>query len=768
MRRFLASLRARRFLVDGVVEGLIALPVLVTLRYVGWAGRAPVAALVGSLVVGSALGNEALHRRFGGSQFDRYVQPRLALHVASAGAIVYLTGWGPVLAPAFVILLTLHLKWGAAAGVWRPMLLWSLLGVAGGQTAIAMGWVYSYVPLPGAHGMAILSALVLAVVMRLIGVTSEDREREVAERERQAAERDRAEQALQDSEQRFRALAHHASDVIVVTDRTGTGAPTYVSPSVERITGYTVSAFLAADRRALLHPADRSAMDTARAAVMAQPDGESRLELRFMHTDGQWHWHEVIMRNLADEPTVGGLVITFRDVTERRTLEEQIRHQAFHDSLTGLANRALFLNRLEHALTAQQRSGSPLALMLIDLDDFKAVNDSLGHLTGDELIVEVARSLSASVRPGDTVARLGGDEFAVLLEGLPTREHVNDCATRTLAALKRDFQLGDHRLPMTASIGVAVGAMDTGTAEELLRNADVAMYVAKAQGKGCFAVFEPGMHLAVHDRLQLKADLACALAAGDQMHLDYQPIVELATGCIVGVEALVRWNHPSRGRLEPDDFIPLAEESGLIIPLGRWVLTAACQQLASWRRRHRDLDGLYLSVNVSTGQLESLTLVEDVCVALRDTDVTPASLVIEITESALVRDMHLAERVLGELKVLGVRIAIDDFGTGHASFRYLQRFPVDLIKIDRCFVAGLGTDPHQAYFAEAMIKLAQGLKLGTIAEGVETPEDVSILRDLGCSQAQGFIFARPDSPETIEAILTGALEAFRVAAAATG
>jgi diguanylate cyclase (GGDEF)-like protein len=252
--------------------------------------------------------------------------------------------------------------------------------------------------------------------------------------------------------------------------------------------------------------------------------------LRFKHTDDQWHWHEMVVRNLADEPAVGGLVINFRDVTERRTLEQQIRHLAFHDSLTGLANRALFLNRLEHALAAQQRNGSLLAVMIVDLDDFKAVNDSLGHPTGDELIIEVAKSLCSCVRAVDTVARLGGDEFAILLEALPTLQHVNDWGARVLASLKREFELGDRRLPATASIGIAVGT--TGTTEELVRDADVAMYVAKAQGKGRFVVFEPGMALAVCEDVQRRPDLAAALAPGDQMQLDYQPVAAVSNASL--------------------------------------------------------------------------------------------------------------------------------------------------------------------------------------------------------------------------------------------
>jgi diguanylate cyclase (GGDEF)-like protein/PAS domain S-box-containing protein len=592
----------RALLVDSVVEGIFAIPVLITLRYFGWAGRAPAGVLVGCLIVAAVLGLEAVHHRVGGPGLQRHVHLRVATSVGATAAFLYVTGWGPMLAPAFAVLFSLHVKWGAPARVWRPMLGWSLAAVACGQAATAMGWLYSYVPGPQVHGLATLSALLLVMVLRVLGMTSEAHEREVARRELHIAARDRAERALQQNEQRFRALVHNSTDVIMITDVQG--IPTYVSPSLKRITGHDSTSVEGVDRRSLVHAADHAAMDAARESVAADPGAESRVEIRILHADGTWHWHEVLLRNVFDEPAVAGIVVNFRDVTERRELEQQIRHQAFHDSLTGLANRALFMDRLEHALAAQHRSGVPLAVMLIDLDDFKSVNDSLGHFTGDQLIIEVAAGLRGATRPGDTVARLGGDEFAVLLADVPTHTQVTECANRVLAALKREFRAGEHRLPVTASIGVAVSTTATGTPEELLRNADVAMYVAKAQGKGCVELFKPGMHVAVQDRLQLKSDLAGALAAGDQLHLDYQPIVELATHRPLGVEALVRWRHPVRGVLHPDQFIPLAEESGLIVPLGRAVLTAACEQFADWRRRHPELGHLYLSVNVSPGQLD--------------------------------------------------------------------------------------------------------------------------------------------------------------------
>jgi diguanylate cyclase (GGDEF)-like protein/PAS domain S-box-containing protein len=732
-------------------ESLLVIPVFLILRQFHLAGHAPLWLLLATAALGAVPGSEDLQRALGGPRLDRRLHLRLAAHILIATAAVYLIGWGPVMAPAYAVVLAQHLKWGAPARVWRPMLAWSLAGVAAGQLAVQAGWIYSYIPVPRAHGLAMCSTVTLVMVMRLLGMTSEAREREARERERQEAERARAEDALRDSERRFRALVQNSTDVVIVTDTRG--VPTYVSPSSERVTGYPPSALLGIEPRDLIHPDDIGTVDAALATVLAQPGGESRLELRYQHADGAWHWHEAVVRNLVDEPAVGGMVVNYRDVTERRALEEQLRHQAFHDPLTGLANRALFMDRLEHALARQQRSGAPPVVMLIDLDDFKSVNDSLGHLTGDRLILEAARALRTSVRPEDTVARLGGDEFALLLEGLSTVVDVRASADRVLSAVKRDYNLGDHLLPVTASIGVAVGTTQTADPEELVRNADVAMYVAKGDGKGRFAIFEPGMHLAVHERLQLKADLTQALAAGDQMDLDYQPIVELDTGRTVSVEALVRWNHPTRGRVAPGDFIPLAEDTGLIVPLGRWVLAEACRQLAAWRDQHDNLRDLSVSVNLSAAQLGGPSLVDDVHHALLATGLDPSALVLEITETALVRDMPLAERVLRELKDLGVRVAIDDFGTGYSSLRYLQRFPLDLIKIDRCFVSGLGTDPNQALIAETIIKLGRSLNLATVAEGVEEADEAEVLRGLSCQYAQGFLFARPAGPTTIEGLL---------------
>jgi diguanylate cyclase (GGDEF)-like protein/PAS domain S-box-containing protein len=580
--------------------------------------------------------------------------------------------------------------------------------------------------------------------MRLLGVAHEDRER-------QEVERQRAEAALRDSERRFRALVHNATDIIVVAD--AQGIPTYVSPSSERITGHTAASMIARDPRSLLHPDDVPSIDTALATAMLEPDGESRLELRYRHADGSWHWHEAVFRNLMDEPAVRGLVINHRDVTERHDLEEQLRHQAFHDQLTGLANRALFMDRLEHALARQQRDDSTLAVMLIDLDDFKSINDSLGHLAGDQLILAAAENLRSCLRPADTVARLGGDEFAVLLDEVPGLTELRSSAERLLDALKRTYSLGGHDLPVTASVGVAVAADTRPTAEELLRNADVAMYVAKGGGKGRVAVYEPGMHLAVHERLQIKADLAHALAAGDQLTLDYQPIVELSSGRPVGVEALVRWDHPHRGRVMPDEFIPAAEESGLILPLGRWVLAEACRQVGEWRRDDPGLSDLTVSVNISGTQLESPELLQDVHDALAGSGVDPASLVLEITETVLVSDTDVVERAVRQLKDLGVKIALDDFGTGCSSLRYLQRFPLDLIKIDRCFVTDVSSDPSQALIADTIVRLANGLGLATVGEGIEHTDDAAMLQEVHCRYGQGYLFSRPGPPSRIRGLL---------------
>ena len=440
-----------------------------------------------------------------------------------------------------------------------------------------------------------------------------------------------------------------------------------------------------------------------------------------------------------------------RLVEEIRRSEERLAHQAFHDPLTDLANRALFLDRVGHALARCARQASPLAVLFIDLDDFKKINDSMGHPAGDRLLVVASERLSVCVRGSDTVARLGGDEFSVLVEDATSPSEVLAIAERVAAALRAPFHIGGTEVFVSASIGIAPASAGD-TADELLRNADVAMYFAKTRGKSGTAVFEPWMQAAARERLELEADMRRGIDRGEFV-LHYQPIVRLDSGRITGVEALVRWHHPVRGLVPPGSFIPLSEETGLIVPLGSWVLEEACRQVRQWQLAQRAGEPpLKVTVNVSSRQLQEPGIVSMVRTALERTQLPAHTLVLELTESVLMQHTALTLTRLEELKALGLSLAIDDFGTGYSSLGYLQRFPIDILKIDKAFVDAVGGETDAA-LARAVIALGDTLGLQTVAEGIEAPAQVAGLRQLGCELGQGFHFARPLPADALHLLL---------------
>ena len=441
-----------------------------------------------------------------------------------------------------------------------------------------------------------------------------------------------------------------------------------------------------------------------------------------------------------------------RDTSDRKALEA-VTHQAFHDPLTDLANRALFTDRVAAALVRRGDSSTEtVAVLLLDLDDFKTVNDSLGHAAGDELLVAVATRLRSCVRPGDTLARLAGDEFAVLLDDLDDERAAVAVAKRVGARLEAPFEIDEMEIAVRASIGISLGQTPDARPEDLMRDADVAMYEAKARGKGGFQVFEPHMRHAVVKRMELKADLRHALERGE-LHVRYQPYVKLEDESIAGAEALLRWEHAERGLIPPLDFIPLAEEMGLIVPIGRWVLREACVQAVDWARRFPGLGALTLSVNISARQLQDRAFVGEVADILSENGLSPERLVLELTESSLVEDPDQAVRRLQELRELGIRLAIDDFGTGYSSLGYLQRYPIEILKVHRAFVAELGLHPDEPALAKAILQLAHHLGMQTIAEGVEAAVQVDVLRALGCGYAQGYHFAQPLTTDEFAALL---------------
>jgi diguanylate cyclase (GGDEF)-like protein/PAS domain S-box-containing protein len=539
---------------------------------------------------------------------------------------------------------------------------------------------------------------------------------------------------LRRSQERFRSLVQNSVDVNMILAADGTIE--YESSAVERVLGYRPEERIGASIMSFVHPDDQAWGQELMAEVVSAGGAMASGELRVKHADGSWRWIEAVGKNLFDDAAVGGVVVNYRDITTRKALEDELRHQAFHDSLTGLANRALFVDRLDHALSLTRRSRRALAVLFVDLDDFKTINDSLGHGEGDAILVSVSERLRGALRSADTIARMGGDEFAVLVEDSPAAP--GDVADRLLAVLQAPFTHGGKELFVHASVGVAVLTSRQQTAEELLRNADVSMYMAKSKGKNRIEVFEPSMHAAVLARLALKGDLERALER-DEFFVLYQPVMDLATLELVGVEALLRWRHPERGVVAPMDFIPVAEETGLIIELGRWVLDQACRQSRAW-----DVEtparALTMSVNVSGRQVTEPGFVAEVGDVLADTGLDPARLVLEFTEGVLMQDTDATMATLRDLNRLGIRLAIDDFGTGYSSLSYLRQFPIDILKIDRSFVASMANGADETALMHSILKLSETLHLETVAEGIEDAGQLAELQALGADLGQGYLF----------------------------
>jgi diguanylate cyclase (GGDEF)-like protein/PAS domain S-box-containing protein len=525
-----------------------------------------------------------------------------------------------------------------------------------------------------------------------------------------------------------------------------------VSPSVERITGFNPAELIGSAALGEVHPDDLPAMETVFFDLVGRPGIHLSVEVRVRHRDGSWRMLEAVATNLLHDPAVEGLVINARDITDRKALEAQLLRQAFHDSLTGLANRALFLDRLGHATARTARGRESIAVLFIDLDGFKVVNDSLGHDMGDSLLREVADRLQESVRGGDTVARFGGDEFIVLLEGIDSDDEPIAVAGRIIERISQPLEIGERRVTVTASVGIALPTAEQLAPSEFVRRADVAMYVAKRNGKGRSALYQPRMDDALQARLGLEAELRRALER-HELILHYQPIVDLETRTCIEVEALVRWQHPDRGLLLPSAFIPFAEENGLIVPLGQWVLATACAQWRAWFDDDPTRTLPVVSVNLSGRQLERPTIVVDILRTLDGSRFPPTHLKLEVTESVALQEADLAMERLIELRSHGIRVAVDDFGTGHAGLRSFRSYPADTLKIDRQYIATLGRDDAATTVVSAVLEFAHRLGLSVTAEGVETDEQAELLRALGCERGQGFRFGKPDTLDTVSALL---------------
>jgi diguanylate cyclase (GGDEF)-like protein/PAS domain S-box-containing protein len=521
------------------------------------------------------------------------------------------------------------------------------------------------------------------------------------------------------------------------------GMMRFTSPASERMLGLKAEDIVGKNLLDLWLGADVQVLRAFLAEVAATPNGTvGPVELRMEHRLKGFVL-EIVGSNLTNDPAVSGLALNFHDISERKALEEKLRQLAFHDPLTLLANRNLFRDRVQHALTLAHRGSTSVAVMFLDLDNFKNINDSLGHETGDRLLQAVAQRLVETTRSSDTVARLGGDEFAILLEGITTSAQAEDVAGSLIASLEPPFSLNAMGVHVGASIGVALSTPESNAAA-LLSNADLAMYHAKAAGKNRFATFEPKMLEMLNERLSLEADLSRAFD-NQEFFLEYQPIVDLGTRALLGVEALIRWRHPTAGVLLPGRFIHVAEECGHVDKLGRWVLMRACCDLYEWRSSVAGGVGLRVAVNISSRHLQNGELVNDVAIALKMSGLEPENLVIELTESTMMYNIDANLERLRQLKALGVRLAIDDFGTGYSSLAYLHRFPIDILKIDRSFISRLTNSGKGPELARAVITLGQTLGLDTVAEGIELEPQVAALLALGCLAGQGFLFAKAAS-----------------------
>jgi diguanylate cyclase (GGDEF)-like protein/PAS domain S-box-containing protein len=560
------------------------------------------------------------------------------------------------------------------------------------------------------------------------------------------AELETRSQKLEERERHFRSIVQNSSDVVMIVDRFGKF--TYQSPSLAAIFGHDADAHLGAHLSTIVHPDDLSRLSSTIGEISTVAGSHRAATARIRHADGRWRRAEIVLTNLLEEPAVGGIVLNTRDVTERTQLEDQLRHQAYHDALTGLANRVLFSSRVREVLSSDQRD---IAVLFVDLDDFKTVNDSLGHAAGDQLLQAVARRLESCLRPQDVVARLGGDEFALLRQAGDGPLDAYGVSQRILDALQVPVSIDGREIVVCASIGVADDASTAATVDELLQHADLALAEAKRKGRNRFEPYQQVMANQVHERLELGVQLRRGLER-NELSVHYQPIFDLGTRRLAGFEALSRWSTHDGQAVSPDLFIPLAEETGLIHVLGRRALEEACRQLRRWQLATGD-EGLSVSVNLSVRQLQEPDLVGHVQAALELSDLNPACLTLEITESVLMHDADIASHQLALLRAVGVKLAIDDCGTGYSSLSYIERFPVDVLKVDKSFIDGVVEGTRRSALLRTIAGLGPALGLTTVAEGVETDAQLTMLTELGYDRAQGYHLGRPVPAHEVDVLL---------------
>lgn len=585
-------------------------------------------------------------------------------------------------------------------------------------------------------------AMLVAIGFVIFGVYFKTIENNDSEAERVAT-------TIRDSAERFRSAFDHAAIGMALVSSEGRWLQ--VNRSLCGILGYTEAELAQTDFLKITHPDDLAPATANIKHLLKGRIATHQMEKRYIHKDGHEVWVHWSVSLAHDAHThTPHLIFQVQDITDRKRAEEQLIHDAFHDALTSLPNRALFMDHLKLTIArGQRRTGYLFAVLYLDLDRFKIINDSLGHMIGDQLLVGIAQRLENCLRPGDTIARLGGDEFTILLEDVKDEEDVAQVAERIQEELMQPFNLGGREVFTTVSIGIAISSNEYDRPEDILRDSDTAMYRAKTLGKARHEIFDKAMHAHAMNILQTETDLRRAIER-NEFYIEYQPIVRLDTGVLRGFEALIRWRHPDRGLISPADFIPIAEESGLISQIGNWVLRESCRQMNCWNLYYPANPELVIAVNLSGKQFAQSNLIDEVAGILEETTLPPECLKLEITESVVMENIDTATEMLRELRGLGLKLSIDDFGTGYSSLSYLHRFPIDTLKIDRSFVTQMTVNNENAEIVRTIVMLAQNLGMDVVAEGVETLEQCQQLNALRCENAQGYLFSRPVSATAAE------------------
>ncbi len=720
--------------------GPVAIALWLVLRHFGLVADVPI-----WLYAGVIVGSQVLSRITEPWAATPIGTPRFHLrimaHVLAVTAALYLTGWGPALGMAFGFSAFFDLE-QAGADAWRALLGWSFAGCAVGQALVFADIAPSFLGQSNSQVIGFLGALVFGGTIRMAGAIGERTERSDALLADETLRASRAADDARRSEAHYRSVVENAAEGILTIgpDR----AIASFNTAAESMFGWAAADIIGLPAATIVPHEIREPLDalfTHAFSGEASSAERGGIESTGLRRDGSTFPMVVSMSTITSghgQAMMSGIV---RDLSDQKRFEAELAHQVSHDSLTGLPNRMMLIDRLDQRRARARRHNRMFATLFVDLDRFKSVNDTLGHHAGDRVLVEAAARIRGAVREIDTVARLGGDEFVVLLDDVDGIQQATECADRIIDAIKEPFHLGEDEAVLSASVGIAFCSHGTETADEILTNADLAMYRAKNNGRSCFALFDRAMQEWITTEMALESALREAVPR-HELRLFCQPFIDADTGAIRGFEALVRWERPGFGLVAPDSFVPAAEDTGLIVDIGAWVLEEGCRHAAAWERRWPGLR-LGISVNLSTRQLLSGEILDVVGGALARTGLDPTLLTLELTESTLVDDAAGAEVLLRQLRALGLNLALDDFGTGYSSLTYLRAFPISVLKIDKSFVRSIGTEREDAAIVAAIVGLAKNLQMSVVAEGVETQEQLTVLHQLGCPYMQGYLFSRP-------------------------